>query len=49
MRIVGFALASAALVAGCAASRQEVAARLGAEYVVQNVDAANRLGMRRQQ
>jgi hypothetical protein len=39
MRMVGFALACAALVAGCAASRQEVAARLGAEYVGQNVDA----------
>jgi hypothetical protein len=39
MRIVGFALVCAALVAGCAASRQEVAARLGAEYVGQNVDA----------
>ena len=39
MRIVGFALACATLVAGCAASRQEVASRLGAEYVGQNVDA----------
>jgi hypothetical protein len=38
MRILGIVALSAALV-GCAASRQEVAARLGVEYVGQNVDA----------
>jgi hypothetical protein len=38
MRILGIAVLGAAL-AGCAASRQEVAARLGDQYVGQNVDA----------
>jgi hypothetical protein len=38
MRILGIVALSAAL-AGCAASRQEVAARLGDQYVGQNVDA----------
>jgi hypothetical protein len=38
MRIVGIVALSAALV-GCAASRQEVATRLGDQYVGQNVDA----------
>jgi hypothetical protein len=37
-RIMGIVALSAALM-GCAASRQEVAARLGAEYIGQNVDA----------
>ena len=37
MRILGIVALSAALM-GCAASRQEVAARLGAEYIGQNVD-----------
>jgi uncharacterized membrane protein len=37
MRILGIVALSAAL-AGCAASRQEVATRLGAEYIGQNVD-----------
>jgi hypothetical protein len=32
-------LATVTLLAGCAASRQEVAARLGGEFVGQNVDA----------
>ena len=38
MRILGIVALSSALV-GCAASRQEVAVRLGAEYIGQNVDA----------
>jgi hypothetical protein len=38
MRILGIVVLGAAL-AGCAASRQEVAARLGDQYVGQNVDA----------
>jgi hypothetical protein len=38
MRILGIVALSAALM-GCAASRQEVAARLGADYVGQNIDA----------
>ncbi len=38
MRILGIVALGAAL-AGCAASRQEVATRLGQQYVGQNVDA----------
>ena len=38
MHRLGFALLALAL-GGCAASREEVAARLGAEYVGKNVDA----------
>src|SRR5258708_12283468 len=38
MRILGIVALGAAL-GGCAASRQEVATRLGDEYVGQNVDA----------
>jgi hypothetical protein len=38
MRILGIVTLCAAL-AGCAASRQEVATRLGDQYVGQNVDA----------
>ena len=38
MRILGIVALSAALM-GCAASRQEVAARLGAEYIGQNLDS----------
>jgi hypothetical protein len=38
MRILGIVALCAAL-AGCAASRQEVVAQLGAEYIGQNVDA----------
>jgi hypothetical protein len=38
MRILGIVVLGAAL-AGCAASRQEVATRLGDQYVGQNVDA----------
>ncbi len=38
MRILGIVALSAALV-GCAASRQEVAARLGDQFIGQNVDA----------
>jgi hypothetical protein len=38
MRILGIVVLGAAL-AGCAASRQEVATRLGQQYVGQNVDA----------
>ena len=38
MRKIVLAVFAAAFVAGCAASREEVAARLGAEYVGQNVD-----------
>jgi hypothetical protein len=38
MRVLGIATLCAAL-AGCAASRQEVATRLGDQYVGQNVDA----------
>jgi hypothetical protein len=38
MRILGVAALCAAL-GGCAASKQEVAARLGSQYVGQNVDA----------
>jgi len=38
MRILGIVALGAAL-AGCAASRQEVATRLGDQYVGQNVDA----------
>jgi hypothetical protein len=38
MRILGIVALSAAL-AGCAASREEVAVRLGSQYVGQNVDA----------
>src|SRR3979409_2411161 len=38
MRILGIVALCAAL-AGCAASRQEVATRLGDQYVGQNVDA----------
>jgi hypothetical protein len=38
MRILGIVTLCAAL-AGCAASRQEVAARLGDQFVGQNVDA----------
>jgi hypothetical protein len=38
MRILGVAALCAAL-AGCAASKQEVATRLGEQYVGQNVDA----------
>ena len=38
MRILGIVALSAALM-GCAASRQEVAARLGAEYIGQNADS----------
>ncbi|MDR3484546.1 MAG: hypothetical protein P4M05_06515 [Bradyrhizobium sp.] len=38
MRILGIVALCAAL-GGCAASRQEVAARLGDQYVGQNVDA----------
>jgi hypothetical protein len=38
MRILGIVVLGAAL-AGCAASRQEVAIRLGDQYVGQNVDA----------
>jgi hypothetical protein len=38
VRIVGIVALSAALV-GCVTSRQEVATRLGAEYIGQNVDA----------
>jgi hypothetical protein len=38
MRILGIVVLGAAL-AGCAASRQEVSARLGDQYVGQNVDA----------
>lgn len=40
MRIMGIvALGAAAVLAGCAASRQEVVARLGEQYIGQNVDA----------
>jgi hypothetical protein len=38
MRVLGF-VALAVAVSGCAASRQEVATRLGDQYVGQNVDA----------
>jgi hypothetical protein len=38
MRILGIVALSAALM-GCAAGRQEVAARLGAEYIGQNADS----------
>jgi hypothetical protein len=38
MRVLGF-VALALAVSGCAASRQEVAARLGDQYVGKNVDA----------
>src|SRR5580700_307545 len=38
MRILGIVVLGAAL-SGCAASRQEVAAQLGAEFIGQNVDA----------
>jgi hypothetical protein len=38
MRILGIVALAVAL-AGCAASRQEVATRLGDQYVGQNVDA----------
>jgi hypothetical protein len=38
MRILGIVVLGGAL-AGCAASRQEVAARLGDQFVGQNVDA----------
>jgi hypothetical protein len=38
MRIIGIVVLGAAL-AGCAASRQEVAARLGSEYIGQNADS----------
>jgi hypothetical protein len=38
MRVLGIVALAAAL-AGCAASRQEVATRLGDQYVGQNVDA----------
>jgi hypothetical protein len=40
MRIMGIvALGAAAMLAGCAASRQEVIAKLGEQYIGQNVDA----------
>jgi len=38
MRILGIVALGAALV-GCAASRQEVAARLGDQFIGQNVDS----------
>ncbi|CAN7278272.1 hypothetical protein LJR220_001319 [Bradyrhizobium sp. LjRoot220] len=38
MRVLGIVALGAAL-AGCAASREEVAVRLGSQYVGQNVDA----------
>jgi hypothetical protein len=38
MRVFGI-VALCAAVAGCAASRQEVVARLGAQYIGQNVDS----------
>jgi hypothetical protein len=38
MRRIVLAAFAAAFVAGCAASREEVVARLGAEYIGQNVD-----------
>lgn len=38
MRKITIAFALAAFVGGCAASRQEVAARLGQEFIGQNID-----------
>lgn len=39
MKRILLALSGVALLAGCAAGRQEVVARLGAEYIGQNADA----------
>jgi hypothetical protein len=39
MRYAGAVTVVAVLLAGCAASKQEVAAQLGSQYVGQNVDA----------